>query len=158
MLFGKVCYPPEVVATTVSSEVPRAIFNRKISARVLASKTTMSFGLRFPTLRKSSKMGSSWHVSESKWNLNPFFKPKLKPKFCFLLNLVPGSFLVAPQLHLPDEPLHPPPLDLQPAVLLLQLDHSGKQVLEQLLRGLQRRARVGPREARWSAIFTCVSF
>ena len=27
---------------------------------------------------------------ESKWNLNPLFKPKLKPK-CFLLNRLPGT-------------------------------------------------------------------
>ena len=28
------------------------------------------------------------HVTESKWNLKPFFKPKLKPNI-FLLNWVP---------------------------------------------------------------------
>ena len=70
---------------------------------------------------------------------------------------VPGGLVVTPQLHLPQESLHPPPLDLQPAVLLLELDHPGEEVLEQLLRGLQRGARVRPREA-GSAIFAWVRF
>ena len=36
------------------------------------------------------KNGYFRYVSESKWNLNPFFKPKQKPIF-FLLNCVPAA-------------------------------------------------------------------
>ena len=49
-------------------------------------KNHLSFGSRFPTLRKCSKMS----VSESKRNLDQFLKPKLKPKFV-LMNWVPGT-------------------------------------------------------------------
>ena len=39
------------------------------------------FWLEIPTLRKSSNMGSlDMYVSESKWNVKLFFKPKVKPK------------------------------------------------------------------------------
>ena len=43
--------------------------------------------LEIPHTKKMLKMGSL-DVSESKWNQNQFFKPKLKPKV-FLLNWVP---------------------------------------------------------------------
>ena len=39
-------------------------------------------------------------VTESKWNLNPSFKPKLKPKV-FLLNRLPVDARVPWPLHLP---------------------------------------------------------
>ena len=48
----------------------------------------LSFGLRFPTLRKCSKMGGLDMSKNKKWNLNPVFKPKLKPKLV-LLNCLP---------------------------------------------------------------------
>ena len=39
------------------------------------------------------KNGKFRHVSESKWNLKRFFKPKFKPKFC-LLNRLPVDLSV----------------------------------------------------------------
>ena len=67
MLFSKVCNPPEIVASTVSSKVP-------------------------------------------------------------------GGFLVTLQLDFPHESFHPPPFDLQLAVLLLQLDHSVHEIFELTLK------------------------
>ena len=60
----------------------------------MAYKTTMSFslknhlsfGLRFPTLRKNLKNGLLRHATEFKLNLKPFFKPKI-----FQLNCHPGT-------------------------------------------------------------------
>ena len=55
-----------------------------------ALKTHLSFGLRFPHTKNLFKNGQSRHVPESKRNLDPIFKPKLKPK-TFILIWVPGG-------------------------------------------------------------------
>ena len=39
---------------------------------------------------KMLKNGKFRHVSELQWNINPFFKPKLKPKICLLNRLPEG--------------------------------------------------------------------
>ena len=45
--------------------------------------------LEIPCTNKKFKKGKFRHVTESKWNLKPFFKPKLKPKKV-ILNCHPG--------------------------------------------------------------------
>ena len=44
---------------------------------------SLEFWLEVPHNKKMFKIGQFRHVSESKQNLNPFFKPKLKPQFFY---------------------------------------------------------------------------
>ena len=41
----------------------------------------LEFWLDIPYTKKKLKIGKFRHVPESKWNLNPFFKPKLEVMF-----------------------------------------------------------------------------
>ena len=50
----------------------------------------LEFWLEIPNTKKMFKNGWFRHVPESKWNLKPFFEPKLKPKIC-LLNRLPEA-------------------------------------------------------------------
>ena len=50
----------------------------------------LEFWLEIPYTMKLFKNGQFRHVSESKWNLKLFFKPKFKPKIS-LLNWAPAA-------------------------------------------------------------------
>ena len=58
-------------------------FNRNILGLSFGLKIHLSFGPRFPYTKKLFRNGLFRHVSGSKWNLSPFFNPKLKPKFSY---------------------------------------------------------------------------
>ena len=64
----------------------------------------LEFWLKIPYTNKKFKNGQFRHVTESKWNLNPFFKPKLEPKL-FLMNCHSGPRArPAPQAEAVGEP------------------------------------------------------
>ena len=66
---------------TAPIQEPGTQFNRKKNWLEFWLAKSLEFWLAIPYTKKCSKMGSLRHVSESKQNLNPFFKPKLKQEF-----------------------------------------------------------------------------